>query len=65
MAATIRIAEESRDNLLYLRRELSVRFQKDFTMSDTVRYLIQGYSPKHPEITKALSEIINRKGELL
>jgi hypothetical protein len=56
----IRIRTETRDDLAFLRRELSVKYGRDFTTSDVIDYLMFGYSG-NPKLAENLREIIARK----
>ena len=63
MPATIRIHEEIRDDLLFIKRELAARFNEDYTMSDVIRSLIQGYSG-NPQLAETLRGICDRRPSL-
>lgn len=61
--APIRIHEGIRQDLLFIKRELAVKYNEDFTLSDVVRSLIQGYSG-NPKLAENLREIIDRRPSL-
>jgi hypothetical protein len=62
MAQTIPIRIEIgiRDDLAILRRELSVKYNRDYSMSQVIRSLIQACGGNNPTLANNLREIIAR-----
>lgn len=62
-AATIRVPQEIRDALLILRRELSVKYSRDYTIGEVITSLVNSHKPGNPQLTKNLQDIIARMPE--
>lgn len=56
----VKIERETRDELKFVGRELSAKYNRDFTMSETIQWLINGYSG-NPKLAANLTEIIDRR----
>jgi hypothetical protein len=57
----VKIGRETRDDLAFLKRELSAKYNRDYTFSDVIDALMHGYSPGNPRLAVALREIVNRR----
>ena len=58
--APVRVSPETRDDLKFIGRELSARYNQDFTLGQVIQWLINGYSG-NPKLAEHLSEIIARR----
>lgn len=58
--APVRVSPETRDDLKFIGRELSARYNQDYALGDVIRSLIHGYSG-NPELARNLTEIIGRR----
>lgn len=58
--APVRVTPEIRDDLLFIKRELSPKYNRDLSMSDVIQMLITGYDG-NPRLAEYLREIIPRR----
>lgn len=58
--APVRVSPETRDNLKFIGRELSARYNRDFTLGEVIQWMINGYSGNNPKLAEHLREIITR-----
>lgn len=56
--APVRVSPETRDILKTVGRELSARYDRDFTLGEVIRWMIHGYAGNNPKLAEHLKEII-------
>jgi hypothetical protein len=61
----VRIRVRTRDDISFLRRELSATYGRDYSISDVIDALMHGYSPGNPKLAGYLRDVVNRRPDTI